>query len=359
MTAINVEELLSGFSISGQVWSRPLVSLTKPAPLAGAVFVGVIDRGTNVLQVRPTTLCPLSCVFCSVDAGPRSRWRTAEFQVASPSWLAEWASRTALEKGVWVEALIDGVGDPFAYSRLVDLVRELKSRPGIRWVAVETHGWRLSERLIRRLEEAGLDRVNLSIDSLNLEKARRLTGTPWYDVLRVARLAEFIARETSVDLHVTPVWVPGLNDDDIVEIVRWAYRIGAGKRWPPVTVQKFLEHRHGRRPRGVREMAWKTFWARLRELERRTGLRVTWTMEEWGMRPAPRAPMPLRAGQRVRLLVVAPGWIRGTLTAVTLDGSRLVTLRALRGVRPAERGEIVAARIVSDKDGILIAEPLG
>jgi len=349
---------VGGFRVAGEAWGRPLVSLERPAPLLGAVFVGVVDRGTNVLQVRPTTLCPLSCVFCSVDAGPGSRWRASEYQVGDPSWLAEWAGRVAEYKGGGVEALIDGVGDPFAYPRLVELVASLKGRPGIRWVAVETHGWALTRGLVRRLEEAGLDRVNLSIDTLDPEKARRLTGTPWYDVRRVAEVAEFIARETSIDLHVTPVWLPGLNDRDVVEVVRWAYRIGAGKRWPPATIQKYLHHRHGRRPPGVREMPWRTFWARLRKIERETGLRLTWTMEEWGMKPAPRIPTPLRRGQTVRLQVAAPGWLRGTLTTVTLDMERLVTLKLPRGAPRPSPGEVVKARITSDKDGILLAEPL-
>ncbi|MCE4627148.1 MAG: radical SAM protein, partial [Desulfurococcales archaeon] len=51
-------------------WKRLLVNIEEPLPLVGTVFIGVIDRGTNVLQVRPTTLCPLNCIFCSVDAGP-------------------------------------------------------------------------------------------------------------------------------------------------------------------------------------------------------------------------------------------------------------------------------------------------
>ncbi|MEB3816679.1 MAG: radical SAM protein [Desulfurococcales archaeon] len=350
-----IEDMMSAFRVVGRPWGRPLVRIHRPAPLMGAVFIGVIDRGTNVLQVRPTTLCPLSCIFCSVDAGPKSRWRAAEFDVGDPEWLAEWASRAAAVKGVPVEALIDGVGDPFAYPRLVELVKALKGSPGIRWVAVETHGWALTVELVRRLEEAGLDRVNLSLDTLDPEKARMLTGTPWYDAARVARVAEFIARETSIDLHVTPVWVPGVNDDDVVRIVEWAYRIGAGKKWPPVTIQKMLRHKHGRWPRGAREVNWKTFWEKLRRIERETGLRVTWTMDEWGMRKAPRVPEPLKTGSRVRVLIVAPGWIKGYMTAVTLDGSRIVSVRAPRstGVRV---GDEVTVWIKSSKDGIYLAE---
>jgi uncharacterized Fe-S cluster-containing radical SAM superfamily enzyme len=347
-----------GFHVRGVIWGRPLISLEKPAPLMGAVFIGVIDRGTNVVQVRPTTLCPLSCVFCSVDAGPRSRWRQAEFYVGSPSWLAEWVSRVAELKGGQVEALIDGVGDPFAYPKLVELVETLKRSPGVRWVAVETHGWSLNPKLIRMLEKAGLDRINLSIDTLNPEKAVVLSGSPWYDVRRVVRMAEFIVKETNIDLHVTPVWVPGLNDNDIIDVIEWAYRIGAGKRWPPATIQKYERHRYGRKPPGVRELSWREFWERLKEIERRTGLRVTWTIEEWGMKKAPRIPEPLKRGSKVRVEIVSPALFKGFHLAVTLDGMRLVTVRSPPSLSRARPGTRVLVRITRDKDGIYIAEPL-
>lgn len=326
----------------------------KPLPLMGVIQFGVIDRGTNVLQVRPTTICPLSCVFCSVDAGPGSRARRAEY-IVDPRWLAEWVEGVAREKGVAVEALIDGVGDPFAYPWLPTLVRLLKETGVVVSVAAETHGETLTRELVDRLEEAGLDRVNLSIETLDSEKARRLAGTLWYNVERVRRLAEYIARETSIDLHVTPVWLPGVNDEDIVEIIEWAYRIGAGKRWPPVTVQKYIAHRYGRRPPGVREPSWDEYWGWIRELEKRTGKKLTWSMEEWGMRYAPRVRHPLRRGRVAKLQVVGPGWLRGELLAATLDMRRLVTLVGARGLRP---GELVLARIIRDRDGIFIARPL-
>ena len=56
---------------------RPLIRVTYESgiPLIGCIAFGLIDRGTNLIQIRPFTGCPLSCIFCSVDAGPRSRNR--------------------------------------------------------------------------------------------------------------------------------------------------------------------------------------------------------------------------------------------------------------------------------------------
>ncbi|MFP3179020.1 MAG: radical SAM protein, partial [Thermocladium sp.] len=34
-------------------------------PLVGSLAFGIIDRGTNVIEVRPTSICSLSCIFCS------------------------------------------------------------------------------------------------------------------------------------------------------------------------------------------------------------------------------------------------------------------------------------------------------
>ena len=354
VSRVEVAEAL-GLKTWAHAWGRPVLLLREPFPLLGHIAFGVIDRGTNVLQVRPTTICVLNCVFCSVDAGPRSKWRQAEYLV-DPRWLAEWARRVAAEKGVVVEALIDGVGDPFTYPWLPDLVRLLKETGVVGSVAAETHGATLSKELIHRLEEAGLDRINLSIETLDPEKARRLTGTPWFDVRKVVEVAEYVARETSIDLHVTPVWLPGINDEDVVEVIEWAYRIGAGKRWPPVTIQKYIRHRYGRHPPGVREPSWEEYWQWLRDLERRTGKRLAWSMDEWGMRYAPRIHHPIRRGARVKLQVVGPGWLRGELLAITLDKKRVVTLVA-RKTR-LEPGSLVLAKIIHDKDGIFIARPL-
>jgi hypothetical protein len=343
-----------GLKLWGWYGRRPVILVSEPFPLMGNIAFGVIDRGTNVLQVRPTTICALSCIFCSVDAGPRTKRRQAEY-IVDPKWLAEWVHRVAKEKGVSVEALIDGVGDPFTYPWLPKLVRLLKNSYLISSVAAETHGATLTKKLIDSLEEAGLDRINLSIESLSTDKARVIAGTPWYNVEKVKEMAEYIVRETNIDLHVTPVWLPGINDRDIVEIIEWAYRIGAGKKWPPITIQKYIKHRYGRHPAKTKEVSWEEYWSWLQDLEKRTGKRLRWSMEEWGMKYAPRVRQRLRKGQSVKLQIASVGWLKGELLAVVLKGDRNVTLVGARGLRP---GMLTIARIVGDKDEIYLARPV-
>lgn len=233
---------------------RVIVSIKEPTPLMGTVAFGVIDRGTNVLQVRPTSVCGLCCIFCSVDAGPCSKRRWADFYVEDLEWLTLWVEEIAKYKGEKVEALIDGAGDPLEHPRIDELVALLKESKWVRSVALETHGRLLDYKIAKKLEEAGLDRINLSLDTLDEEKGKFLSGRSDYSVTKVKEVVEWIVKNTGIDVHVTPVWVPGVNDEDVKEVIRWAKEIGVGKRWPPFTVQKYVVHKHGRKVRGVKEL---------------------------------------------------------------------------------------------------------
>ncbi|MEM0088111.1 MAG: radical SAM protein, partial [Thermofilum sp.] len=158
---------------------RRFLRIEKEIPLLGHVAFGVIDRGTNLLQVRPTSFCPLSCIFCSVDSGPNSRLRQVEFEV-DKDYLVQYTLHVIREKGLERAHIhIDAVGDPLTYPRIVELVRDFKASGAAESIALETHGALLTEKLAQALDDAGLDRVNVSVDALNPEVARVLAGTPW------------------------------------------------------------------------------------------------------------------------------------------------------------------------------------
>jgi len=334
-----------------RVWNRRSLYLVEsPVALHTYIAFGVVDRGTNVLQVRPTTLCPLNCIFCSVDAGPYSRNRVAEF-IVDFNTMVETFSEMARYKSGGLEALIDTIGEGLTYPRIFDLISALKKNPLVSSVALETHGALLTKQVVEKLWEAGLDRVNLSIDTLNPEKARFLTGTSWYSLERVVEVAEYIVRETSIDLHVTPLWIPGVNDEDVVKVVEWAYRIGAGKKWPPATIQKYVVHKYGRRVPGVKPLSWSEFWERIRKFEERYGLRVLWSMSEWGMRYQKRYPCRYSVGDKILVKVEAPGVFRGEFIGLDYDNNGVVAVVG----REIGIGKTYLAEVIENKDCLVIA----
>lgn len=326
-------------------------------PLLGHIAFGIIDRGTTILQVRPTTICPLNCIFCSVDAGPRSRYRQSEY-IVDPRHMVTWFRYVVKAKdNNVVEALIDGVGDPATYPYLPELVRELKRI--VPRVAMETHGATLTKELVRKLEEAGLDRINLSIDTLDTDKARYLQGTKWINISRVKEIAEFIAMETSIDLHITPVWISGVNDQDIEQIIEWGLRIGAGKRFPPFGIQKYEVHKYGRKIPGVKEVSWYEFRKYLESLERKYGVPLYYKKLDFGIRKTKRVPIKYRVGEELLVQIAAPGWLRGELIAVDRDWECVITVIGIDVDSAKVIGRRLRVKIVENKDGIYIAKPLG
>ncbi|MDM7275915.1 MAG: radical SAM protein [Thermoprotei archaeon] len=340
--------------LKGSFYGRPVYQVVDPLPLVGHIAFGVIDRGTNIIQVRPTTICQHSCIFCSVDAGPRSVTRASEF-IVEPRWLVRWTVEVARFKGGGVEALLDGVGEPLSHPDVLSLIRGLKSSGYIARVAVETHGGFLSRRLALELEKAGLDRINLSVDALDAGLARTLVGVGWYDVGRVLDTAAWIIENTSIDVVLTPVLVPGFNEAEMKALVEWARRHGAGRKsgWPTgVLIQKYEVHKYGRKVRGVREWGWSRFYSWLRGLERDTGYRLIVEPEELGFEKRPSLEKPYRVGDKVKVVVVGPGWHWGETLAMDVGQYRVIAVMGDKDLRPSQKLSVV---IVRDADNIYVA----
>ncbi len=106
-------------------------------------------------------------------------------------------------------------GEPTVRAGVVDLVRAMAQTPGIRTVTMTTNGI-LLPKLARPLAQAGLQRVNISLDTLDPQKFRRLTR--WgdlEDVLEGIRAAE---EAGLTPIKINAVVVRGYNEEDVVTL---------------------------------------------------------------------------------------------------------------------------------------------
>ncbi|VVB88907.1 Coenzyme PQQ synthesis protein E [uncultured archaeon] len=323
--------------------------LIRDIPLFGCIAFGIIDRGTNVLQVRPISECPLSCIFCSTDAGHGTKHRNSEYMVDLQQLLAafEWAA--SYKETNDIEAHIDTVGEPAMYPQLVELVEGLSKNSHVKTVSMQTNGMLLSPRLIDNLEAAGLSRINMSIESLEPELAKRIAGTDSYNLERVLGNAGHIARNTDIDLLIAPVWLPGINDKEIPGLIEFALRIGAGKRFPPLGIQKFLPHKYGRRP-GIKPMDWDEFYSLLRRWEDEYGTKLVLKPGDFGSFDCKPIPRAFKRYEKVKVNVVGPGWMKGEMLAVARD--RVVTVVDADRVHSGTEVNVRIERVV---DGIYMA----
>jgi len=337
-----------GISRIGRVYR-----ISRPFPLVGHIAFGIIDRGYNNLQVRVTSLCPLSCIFCSVAAGPHSK-RKSDFILSDPQWLAEWVEYAVGFKGE-VHVLFDGIGDPITNIDLPKFVAAVRRVRGVKSIAVETRLFPASEKLIDQLREAGVERLNVSIDTTNEEKGKILAGNSAYSVRRVIDLISYAWKEKGMDVHIAPVWLPGVNDEDIEDIIELVIKMGLGGKIPPLGIQKFVAHKYGRKPEGVREVSWSEFRSFLERLEEKYGIKLILSPEDYGLERAPRIPIPYKKHEVLKLTVVGEGLLRNEYLALSKKKDRVFTLVSRK--MDFEAGDVVVSEVIQNRDGILMAVP--
>jgi uncharacterized Fe-S cluster-containing radical SAM superfamily enzyme len=330
--------------------TRIRISRDSGIPLLGSLYFGVVDRGTSLLQVRPSCGCNLNCPFCSVDAGPASTTRAADYEV-DRTYLVDYVQEIAGFKGGGVECHIDSPGEPMLYQEIAALIADLRSIPEVSVISLQTNGTLLTDRAIGALASAGLDRINLSLHATDPAIARYLAGVPSYDVGQVLDAARAVAA-SEIDLLIAPVYLPGINDPEIMKLISFAKEAGAGKRFPPLGIQKFERYRYGRVPKGVKVQSWWQFYHRsIRPWERESGCRLAITPQDFGTEKRERLPKVFEKGERTTVTIRAPGWLHGEMLGVARD--RVVSVLNCRKTSGDLR-----VKLVSTKDGIYVAVPI-
>ena len=167
-------------------------------------------RSISYLRISLTDHCNLRCVYCMPE--DMTFRPNAELMQDDEILLF-----TRLFTSLGFHKIRLTGGEPTVRAEIVDLVREITHTPGVRSLSMTTNGILLSQ-LARPLAKAGLDRVNISLDTLDPEKFRRLT--------RWGKLADvWTGLEAAEDAGLTPikinaVVVRGYNESDILDVAR-------------------------------------------------------------------------------------------------------------------------------------------
>lgn len=167
-------------------------------------------RHLHYLRVSLTDACNLRCVYCMPE-DITFRPAASLLQDEEILTLVQVAASLGVDK-----IRLTG-GEPTIRRGVVELVRAIRAIPGIQRVAMTTNGLKLRE-LARPLAEAGLDQVNISIDSLNPEKFRRITRRGNLDEVWQGIEAAEAAGLSPIKINC--VVTRGFNDDEVVDLAR-------------------------------------------------------------------------------------------------------------------------------------------
>lgn len=167
-------------------------------------------RSISYLRISLTDHCNLRCVYCMPEE-MTFRPNAELMQDDEIILLVRLFARLGFEK-----YRLTG-GEPTVRANIVQLVRDIAHTPGVRSLTLTTNGQLLS-RLAEPLKEAGLHRVNISLDTLDPQKFRRLTR--WGKIEQVwdgIRAAEAVGL-TPIKLNA--VIVRGYNEADVVGLAQ-------------------------------------------------------------------------------------------------------------------------------------------
>jgi len=176
-------------------------------------MIDKFGRRLTYLRVSLIDRCNLRCFYC-MPHGLQNPFHEDELLNMD---------ETAQIISIFAELGINKVrltgGEPLLKKGVPGLIRCIKNFPGIREVVMTTNGV-LLERYAQDLKNAGLDRINVSLDTLDRETFKRIAGA---DKLSDVLDGIEAARRAGIEpLKINTVLMKGYNDKEIMELVEFA-----------------------------------------------------------------------------------------------------------------------------------------
>ncbi len=185
------------------------------------------------LRVSLTDRCSLRCTYCMpADGLP---WLPRESMLSTPELLR----LVEIAVGAGITGVRLTGGEPLLRPDVVDIVGAIAQLPSKPEVSLTTNGIRLPG-LAARLADAGLKRVNVSLDTLNRETFKRLTKRDrLVDTIAGIRAAQVAGL---YPVKINSVLLRGVNDHQAPDLLRWAISEGLSLRF---IEQMPLDPQHG------------------------------------------------------------------------------------------------------------------
>jgi GTP 3',8-cyclase len=191
-----------------------MASVRKPRSVRSPALTDRFGRRHRSLRVSVTDRCNLRCRYCMPAEG--MPWLRRD-ELATDE---ELIRLTGVLVGLGVSDIRITGGEPLVRAGITDILARLRALPGIAEISMTTNGVLLAEH-IDALVEAGLDRLNVSVDSLDPGRFAQITRRN--DLARV--LEGLAACERHVGLRpikVNAVVLRGLSEPDVLPLARLA-----------------------------------------------------------------------------------------------------------------------------------------
>lgn len=173
-------------------------------------MIDQFGRNIEYLRLSVTERCTLRCVYCRVDEGicPKAaELSTTEFIRIAKACAALNINRIRLTGG-----------EPLLRKDIIDIVRGISAIDAIMEITMTTNAQQLAGKA-GALKQAGLNRINISLDSLDADKYREMTGG---DLSAVLAGIEEAVTEKLLPVKINVVLVRGKNDSEVDDFIALA-----------------------------------------------------------------------------------------------------------------------------------------
>ncbi len=193
---------------------------TTPLP-PGSAAPDTFGRVVDYLRISITDRCNERCLYCMPEGYHGWAQRPDHLTVEEILRLVRVAARLGFRK-----FRLTG-GEPLVRRDVPEIVRGMAAIPGVEAIGLSTNGTRLAA-LARRLRAAGIRSVNISLDALDPERYRRITGGDVATVLAGIRAAVDAGFER---VKLNAVLLRGLNEAELWPLILFAAEHGLPLRF--------------------------------------------------------------------------------------------------------------------------------
>ncbi|MFH1054363.1 MAG: radical SAM protein [Candidatus Woesearchaeota archaeon] len=322
-------------------------------PMIGLNFLGIVDKGSEMIEVKPITNCNADCSFCSVNEGCSSK-KQIDFVVDKEYLMKELNDLLEYKKENDMSVWINPHGEPTLYSELVELCDDILANTYVKDITVITNGILLNKHLVKELKNTGEKNskdINIAISLSGSGKNAKIMGKN-YDPDLVIKNIEYVAK--NLHLTITPVYIKGVNESDIKKIIELSNKLSEKSRLMfdeeiNVNIQKFCCNKFGRKP--IKEQSWEEFDKDMKRLEQETGKNLLKPLEK--LKDTKTLPKLCEKNDIINVNIISPGRFEKDKIGVLerKDGNRAVLVLGCK----ADNG-IVKVKVVQSKYNITIAK---
>ncbi len=167
-----------------------------------------LGRVIDYLRISVTDKCNLRCQYCMPQEGVRRLSHEAVLTLEEIARVCRVMASLGIRK-----VRVTG-GEPLVRKNIVKLIADIRDLPGIGEIAMTTNGVCLAP-VAEELRRAGLDRVNISLDTLRPERYARITGR---DALKEVLCGLEAALSSGMAVRVNCVPCREFNEEDLEEV---------------------------------------------------------------------------------------------------------------------------------------------